>query len=238
MAIPPAQYQWHPDELYRHWNICDSCLIPLAEALQCRVETWHRPPAAEEDDSRPDYEEVYQRRFYEAFDRPLDDHLRQVDFPRALIWLSLHAPSVVAKLQSRLDALREALDPADRLRNTDSLIVDLANTAWYFWQLAHELRPLAESGKTQAAGLDLGKVDQVHAVRDATQNQIPGDAPPSTIPLDGEEHPAEAVRHPTVYSTSSNSFPPGSMPNTADSGDRDGAHRERHGESRIVSYGK
>jgi hypothetical protein len=139
MPVQPAQYQWRPDDHYQQWNVCDDCLFPLADALQYRVETWHRPPRDEEDDSRPDYGEILQRRFHEAFDRPLDQDLQRFDFARALIWLQLHAPLSAAEAQRRLDALRDALDPDKYGRDPDLLIVPLADTAWYFRQLAQEI---------------------------------------------------------------------------------------------------
>ena len=140
MPVQPAQYQWRPDDHYQQWNVCDDCLFPLADALQYRVETWHRPPRDEEDDSRPDYGDILQGRFYEAFDRPLDHDLQRFDFARALIWLNLHAPSAAVEAQRRLDALRDALDPDKYGRDPDLLIVPLADTAWYFRQLAQEIR--------------------------------------------------------------------------------------------------
>ena len=152
MPIPPSQYQFRTGEEYQQWDICYDCLIPLADALQYRVETWQRPPKDEEDDSRSDYEEILKRRFYEAFGRPLDDDLKRFNFDRALIWLQLNAPSAAVETQRRLDALQDALDPNQCSRDPESTIVSLADTAWYFHQLAEQLQPITRPKNGEGNG--------------------------------------------------------------------------------------
>jgi hypothetical protein len=139
MPIESKQYQWRPDDRYRQWNVSDDCFFPLADALQYRVENWHHPSPDEEDDKRPDYAEVLERRFYDSFDRPLEQDFQRFDVTRAIIWLMVHAPSAAVEVQQHLDDLRQCLDLDQCDRKPDEMVIALANAAWYLRQLATEL---------------------------------------------------------------------------------------------------
>ena len=141
-----SPYRWRPSDTYRQWHVCDNCLIPLADALQDRVEKWQRPPRDEEDDERPDYAEIRKRRFHDVFFRPLDSDLQQHDFQRGMIWLSIHAPSVATAVQEKIGQLRAALTPPDYgSLDTDAAVVYLADVSFFLHQVAEGVRPLAGS---------------------------------------------------------------------------------------------
>ncbi len=121
MPVQPASINGVPTIITSNGTSVTIAFSLWPMRIQYRVETWHRPPRDEEDDSRPDYGEILQRRFDEAFDRPLDHDLQRFDFARALIWLQLHAPLSAAEAQRQLDALRDALDPDKYGRDPDLL---------------------------------------------------------------------------------------------------------------------
>lgn len=172
MPLEPSQYRWRPDQTYREWSVSEDCLFPLADALQRRAETWHRPPPDEEDDSRPDFSEIRERRFYEAFDRPIEEDLRRFDFHRALMWLRVHAPWAVGKTKKRLRALRACLDPDKFERKKDAMVVELANTAWFLRQLGAELLPRP----VDAAAV---KVDEAEGQEDSLLAEVKATLTPS-----------------------------------------------------------
>lgn len=153
MAISSSSsYHWQPSEAYRQWNVCEDCLIPLGKVFQGRVKRWHHPPRDEEDDERPDYEDIRQQRFHDSFLRPLDSDLRQHDFNRAVLWLKIHAPAVAAEVEQRIDELRAALTPVEGSLNPDALIVHLADASYFLLRVAEELRPLADAEVKLTAG--------------------------------------------------------------------------------------
>jgi hypothetical protein len=178
-----SPYRWRPSDWYRHWHVCNDCLIPLADALQDRVEKWTHPPRDEEDDERPDYPEIWQRRFHDVFVRPLDSDLQQHDFERGIIWLSMHAPSLAREVQEKIGQLRASLTPPNHgSLNTDAAVVCLADASFFLQQAAEAVRPLA--------GCPTGDVENLRKVPAADIPDIEPVAASEQVQLFGPgEHP-------------------------------------------------
>lgn len=120
------------------------CLAKLANLIEDRKYAWNYPPAAEEDDERPDYPEIRERRFHFVFQRPLEEDLEAARFDRVRVWLQLNAPRVVDDVLQRIESLSSRI-PLQWGDTEEDLITEMAEVAYYLMTVAKELEASGET---------------------------------------------------------------------------------------------
>jgi len=145
---------------------------------------WNHPAAKEEDDSRPDFEEIRRRRYYQVFDRPIDEDLRACGYEVTLNWLRVHHPNVVAELEKRIARLWKHFDKPRFVARPDdppevgylaglvswqrfthkeknAILSALADTAFFLFQLARFIEPVASAKQAEQTAVHGGPSDTV-----------------------------------------------------------------------------
>lgn len=155
------------DEGIRQWAHPAKALRRIADSLQARVMAWKYPPREEEDESRPDCEQIHKERFRRVFLEPIDADLTAAGYAEGRRWLLVHNPAVAKEVQRTVARLRKSFKKPQwwKDQNVGKLEVLLADAAYHFAQIANLLeadeprtgenkKPVAEVGENGRAGAD------------------------------------------------------------------------------------